>query len=85
MKPSEAKFDGAKGVRLPQLHPGENFRYQLKRGKQFLDNSKNVDFLEQLLWLMPDGEEPKLLWCNENDQWFELEFNPIDNPYKCDQ
>ena len=81
MKPSEAKFDGTKGIRIPQAEHG-NFRYQLKRGKQFLDNPKNADFLEQLLWLMPDGEEPKLLWCNEDDQWFELEFNPIDKPYK---
>jgi hypothetical protein len=84
MRPSEAKFDGAKGVRIPQAGNG-NFRYQLKRGKKFIDNPEKVDFLEQLLWLMPDEEDPQLLWCNEDDQWFELEFNPIDKPYKCDQ
>lgn len=84
MKPSEAKFDGAKGVRIPTTYKGysQDYRYRPKRGKEFPDNAKEADFSEQLIWLMPDGKEPKLLWCNEDDQWFELKFNPIDKPYK---
>lgn len=79
MKPKEAGFDGAKGFRIPQIFCGD-FRVQLKRGKKIPTESTTTDFLEQLIWFMPDNEPPRLFWCNADDQWFELEFNPIDKP-----
>lgn len=79
MKPIEAKFDGEKGVRIP-MPAGENFRFHLKRGKNAPSASPNTDFLEQLIWLMSEEKDNRLLWCNEDDQWFELDFIPIEKP-----
>jgi hypothetical protein len=78
MGPTEAKFDGAKGVRVTQN--GETFRFLLKRGKQKPSEYPEVDFKEQLIWLYPDDEPSRLLWCSEDDEWFELTFNPIEKP-----
>lgn len=58
---------------------GEDFRLHLRSGKTFA-YSRDCNFKEQLLWFHPDNEPAKLLWCNEDDQWFELSFNPIEKP-----
>ena len=78
LSPAAAGFDGAKGYRIP-MH-GEDFRVRLTRGKTPLNKHVDYDFKEQLLWFYPDNEPAKLLWCNENDQWFELSFNPTEKP-----
>jgi hypothetical protein len=74
--PTEAGFDGAKGFKMP--HHGENYRIHLKRGKQPPGNYSEHDFGEQLIWYYPDDQPARLLWCNAEQQWFELTFNPID-------
>lgn len=78
MTPTEAGFDGAKGVKLPMR--GENLRFQLTRGKQLPSEYPNRNFCEQLLWVYPDNASARLLWCNAEGQWFELNFTPIEKP-----
>ena len=78
MGPTEAKFDGARGVRVPT--EGENCRFRLKRGKDSPSEYPEEDFKEQLIWFYPDDAPPQLFWCNEEDEWFELNFNPIEKP-----
>ena len=78
LSPAAAGFDGAKGFRM-SMH-GENFRIHLKRGKTCPSDHPDYDFTEQLVWLYPDDEPTRLLWCNENGEWFELSFNPIKKP-----
>lgn len=78
MLPTEAGFDGAKGFRMPLR--GENFRVRLKRGRSHPSNHPEQDFKEQLAWFYPDDQPAQLLWCNADDQWFELQFTPIDKP-----
>lgn len=78
MTPAEAGFDGAKGYRVPAMGPG--FRSVLKRGKTKPSDHPSIGFREELVWLYPDGVPPRLLWCNANDQWFELSFTPIEKP-----
>jgi hypothetical protein len=76
--PVAAGFDGAKGFRMRASH--RNLQIQLKRGKTPPSDHPDSDFKEQLLWFYPDDKPARLLWCNENDQWFELSFNPIQKP-----
>lgn len=78
MTPAEAGFDGARGYRSPAL--GEGFRIQLLRGKTRPSESPRRDFKEQLVWFYPDDQPAQLFWCNENDEWFELSFIPIEKP-----
>lgn len=78
MTPSEAGFDGAKGIRF-SAH-GEIYRFQLKRGRERPSNYPDQDFKEQLVWFYPDDQPARLLWCNADDQWFELQFTPIQRP-----
>ena len=78
LSPAAAGFDGAKGFRMTMR--GENFRVYLKRGKTRPVDHPDCDFKEQLAWFHPDGETARLLWCNADDQWFELSFNPIEKP-----
>jgi hypothetical protein len=68
MTPSEASFDGAKGVKmnLPGLTDGG--RYHLRRGKKNPSKYPNTNFREQLLWHYPDDAPARLLWCNAADQ-----------------
>ena len=78
LSPAAAGFDGAKGFRMPMR--GESFRVALKRGKTRPVDYPDYDFKEQLVWFYPDDEPARLLWSNENGQWFELSFNPIEKP-----
>lgn len=78
LSPAAAGFDGAKGFRMPMR--GESFRVHLKRGKTCPSEHPDYDFKEQLMWFYPDDQPARLLWCNADDQWFELSFNPIDKP-----
>jgi hypothetical protein len=77
--PQACGFNGAKGIRLPGLLMGCQ-RLQLKRGKQSPKDYPDTDFREQLVWFYPDDQHARLLWCNADDQWFELSFSPIGKP-----
>lgn len=79
MTPTEAKFDGNGGIRMPQSDCSD-FRLHLKRGKDSPSSYPDEDFKQQLIWLMPEDSLPRLCWCNENDQWFEVDFMPIEKP-----
>jgi hypothetical protein len=78
LSPATAGFDGAKGFRMSMR--GESFRVHLKRGKSHPSKHPDCDFKEQLVWFYPDDQPPQLLWCNADDQWFELSFTPIEKP-----
>lgn len=78
MTPQEAKFDGAKGFQISS--GGTKYRIQLKRGKETPGKYPDINFKEQLIWVYPDNEQPRLLWCNEDNQWFDVTFNPIEKP-----
>ena len=80
MTPAEAGFDGAKGIRMNLPGATDGGRFQLKRGKSNPSDYANSDFREQLVWLYPDDAPSRLMWCNAEDQWFELTFTPIDKP-----
>jgi len=80
MTPAEAGFDGAKGIRMNLPGATDGGRFQLKRGKTNPSDCPKGDFREQLVWLYPDDGPARLLWCNAEDQWFELAFTPIDKP-----
>lgn len=73
LTPLEAGFDGAMGINLPQ-----GLIYKLRRGRKPLSSYSKIDFRNQLLWLMPCEENPRLLWCNESNEWFEVGFTPIE-------
>lgn len=79
MGPKQANFDGAEGIRvdLPQMHP--NAAYQLKRGKNAVTLKEKKDqFRNMLIWYYPDDEDPKLLFCNKEGNWFDLSFDPLE-------
>ena len=78
LSPVAASFDGAKGFRM--FLGGKSCRVLLKRGKTCPSDHPDYDFKEKLVWFYPDDKPARLLWCNENDQWFELSFNPIQKP-----
>jgi hypothetical protein len=78
MTPEEAGFDGCKGIRVPGISP--ECRFIPERGKTLPSSCAEKDFRERLLWYYPEDATPKLLWCNQNDQWFELIFVPIEKP-----
>jgi hypothetical protein len=76
MTPSQAGFDGARGISLnhPAMPNGGIFR--LRRGETMLDPKKQ-NLHNQLLWFYPDNEDAKLLYCNDNNELFELAFIPF--------
>ena len=77
MKPTETGFDGAKGINLNNPSMIDGGFHRLRRGTKRPDKTK-YNYRNQLLWYMPENEEPKLLYCNENNNMFELEFKPIE-------
>ena len=80
MTPAEAGFDGVKGIRMNLPGATDGGRFHLKRGKTDPSDCPNGDFREQLVWHCPDDAPARLLWCNADNQWFELTFTPIDKP-----
>lgn len=73
---SEAGFDGAKGIRMnfPSLKDGGIYR--LRRGPTD-PRQLDGDYREQLIWYMPEDQDPELWWCNANNEWFLLSFEPM--------
>jgi hypothetical protein len=80
MTPTEAGFDGAKGIRLNNPGMADGGFYRLRRGKKSPGNYPGANFREQPAWHYPDDAPARLLWCNAEDQWFELSFTPIEKP-----
>jgi len=79
MGPKQANFDGAEGIKTgsPQMHPSSVYR--LKRGKNPIRlKEKRDQFRNMLIWYYPDDEDPKLLFCNKEGNWFNLSFDAID-------
>lgn len=76
VKPREAGFNGAHGIRIgiPGLHDGGI--YKLRRGST-PPWKTNSDYRNQLVW--QETTPPRLLYCNENNEWFELLFAAIQN------
>ena len=74
MGPTDAGFDGEKGLTLPLST--EDFVYKLRRGKTPLQLDK-YNYKNQLLWYYPDNEEPVLYYCNQENQLFKLDFIPV--------
>lgn len=72
MKPSEVGFDGVRGLAIPN-----GTLYKLTRGKNVPDVVRQ-DFKNQLLWFYPENQDPKLIYCNQNNQLFELDFVPTE-------
>jgi hypothetical protein len=76
MTPSQAGFDGARGISLNHRSMPDGGIFRLRRGETMVDPEKQ-NLRNQLLWFMPDGEEAKLLYCNDDNQLFELTFIPF--------
>lgn len=76
MTPTQAGFDGARGISLNHSSMTDGGIFKLRRGKTMLDPEEH-NLRNQLLWLYPDGEEAKLLYCNDNNELFELAFIPL--------
>lgn len=78
MNPLEAKFNGAEGICLGQPHMKDGGIYRLKRDRRSPLDFPKMSFKNQLIWHYPDGQDPKLLFCNRDGEWFNLSFSPID-------
>ena len=74
MNPQEAGFDGAIGISLNNPNMSDGGVFRLRRGPtppwETQTNCQN-----QLLWL--ESSPPRLLYCNQSNEWFELSFTPI--------
>lgn len=77
MTPTEAGFDGAKGVSLNISYLPDGGYYKLRRGN-FIPDPHRANLRNQLLWYAPDDGEPKLCYCNHDNQLFELSFTPME-------
>ena len=76
MTPAEAGFDGAEGIRLSHSGLPNGSVFRLRRGPTMPD-TETVNFRNQLLWVYPDDADAKLLYCNDNNELFELAFIPL--------
>ena len=77
MKPIEVGFDGASGIRLTTNKSSKKSTYKLRRGGVIPLDYCNREWENQLLWVCPEGEEPILIYCNKNNELFELDFKPL--------
>lgn len=77
MNPQEAGFDGAKGISLnnPNMTDGGVFR--LRRGSTPPWETE-TNYRNQMFW--QKSTPPRLLYCNNDGEWFELSFTPIQTP-----
>jgi hypothetical protein len=77
MTPTQAGFDGARGISLNHRGLPDGGTFRLRRGKRVPNVEKSDDLRNQLLWVMPDDADAKLLYCNDNNELFELVFIPL--------
>ena len=73
MTPSEAGFDGVRGIRLNLPNLPDGGFYRLRRGKTD-PRQLDGDFKRQFVWVSPEGDESELWWCNEDNEWFLVSF-----------
>jgi len=79
MTPTEAKFDGERGFLAGTGL--DAYRIQLLRSKSKTpEQTPDRIFRENLVWLNLPDQPARLFWCNGDDEWFELDFSPIDKP-----
>ena len=76
MTPKQAGFDGAEGIRLNHSGLPNGGIFRLRRGPTMPDTEK-FNFRNQILWVYPDDADAKLLYCNDNNELFELAFIPL--------
>lgn len=79
MTPTEAKFDGERAFLVgtgPYATRVILSRSESKTPKE----TPNRTFRENLVWVNLPDQPARLFWCNEDDEWFELDFTPIDKP-----
>ncbi len=74
MTPTEANFDGAKGICLNNPHMPDGGILKLRRGA---GRAPSGSCKNQLIWYTPKDTEPRLLYCDDYDNWYELSFTPI--------
>lgn len=81
MKPTEAGFDGERGIFL--IPPCEEFPdgalYQLLKGSK--KPREGYKFCNQLVWYVPEGKDATLLYANREGKFFKLDFIPVDKPF----
>lgn len=77
MKPSEVGFNGTKEIGLNLKGATNGGVFQLRKGEIFPLDYYNKELENQLLWHCPIGKEPRLIYCNENNELFEVDFKPI--------
>lgn len=77
MKPREANFDGAKGLRF-RNGQGKDCTFSLRRGK--VTPAPSARFENELIWWYPEGEDPQLLYVDANSKFYELDFHPLEQP-----
>ena len=80
MTPSEAYFDGARGINLNNSSMPNGGTYKLRRGKKAPVGDS--DFRNQLVWWNPDEHPAQLLYCNDEGPWFNLTFFPTAPPWQ---
>ena len=74
MTPTEAGFDGKNLTTIMDL---VSYRLSLSNGKIWPDTEIRERFKNQLMWYYPEGEEPRLLFCNNENKIFELSFTEV--------
>jgi hypothetical protein len=78
MTPSEAGFDGEKGISLNFPSTIDGGFHKLRRSNTVKPQPEKYNFKNQLVWYYPDNKDAKLYYCNEDNQLFELDFIPLE-------
>lgn len=79
MTPTEAKFDGERGFLVETGF--DKFRIKLLRSESKTpQQTPDRNFKENLVWLNLPDQPSCLFWCNDDDEWFEIDFIPIEKP-----
>lgn len=73
LTPTEAGFDGGKGIRLNLPNMPDGGFYRLRRGSTD-PRQLDGDLKRQFVWVSPEGDESELWWCNEDNEWFLVSF-----------
>jgi hypothetical protein len=76
MTPTEAGFDGERGIRLGMTYMQDGGLYRLLRSKTPPTNSQKKLLKNMLIWYYPDDSDSKLLFCNSEGELFNLTFEP---------
>lgn len=72
VSPTEANFKG-------EFTTGTQFNrctVKLKRGRCLPHEHQIAHLRNQLIWVMPEDEEPILMWCDPGGKLYRLKFYP---------